>query len=184
MGKFDRSHLSCEHIDLMLEELDRANTIIKEFLTLAKNKTSDKIEQSLNPIIEALFPLIQAEALLAGKRIQLELETCPELYIDDKEIRQLILNLCLNGLEAMSSGGLLTIKTYSEEEEIVLEIRDEGVGITPEVLDKIGTPFFTTKDNGTGLGLALCYSIADRHHAVIKIQTSDQGTIFSIHFKS
>ncbi|MFC3885630.1 PAS domain S-box protein [Bacillus songklensis] len=176
------NHLSPEHIELMMEELDRANSIIKEFLNLAKNKTSDKTKQSLNAIIEALFPLIQAEALLSDKYILLELGTCPELYLDEKEIRQLVLNLSLNGLEAMSFGGTLTIKTYAEEDRIVLEIRDEGTGIKPELLDKIGTPFFTTKENGTGLGLAVCYSVADRHDAAIKVKTDNQGTVFSIHF--
>ncbi len=184
IGRIDSKQLSPEHIDLMLEELDRANGIIKEFLNLAKNKTNHKTKQSLNSIIEALFPLIHAEALLAGKRVLLDLEDCAELYLDEKEIRQLLLNLSLNGLEAMTSGGQLTIKTYSEGQEVVMEIQDQGTGITAELLDKIGTPFFTTKDNGTGLGLAVCYSIAERHHAVIKVQTNDQGTIFSIHFKA
>lgn len=184
IGKIDSRQLSPEHIDLMLEELDRANGIIKEFLNLAKNKTNHKTKQSLNSIIEALFPLIQAEALLAGKRVLLDLEACEELYLDEKEIRQLVLNLSLNGLEAMTAGGQLTVKTYSQGQEVVMEIRDQGTGITPELLDKIGTPFFTTKDNGTGLGLAVCYSIAERHHAVIKIQTNEQGTSFLIHFKA
>lgn len=184
IGKIDSRQLSSEHIDLMLEELDRANGIIKEFLNLAKNKTNHKTKQSLNSIIEALFPLIQAEALLAGKRVLLDLEDCEELYLDEKEIRQLVLNLSLNGLEAMTAGGQLTIKIYTEGQEVIMEIRDQGTGITPELLDKIGTPFFTTKDNGTGLGLAVCYSIAERHHAVIKVQTNDQGTSFSIHFKA
>ncbi|HWO98316.1 MAG TPA: PAS domain S-box protein [Bacillus sp. (in: firmicutes)] len=183
MGKHSGTNLSPEHIDLMMEELDRANSIIKEFLNLAKNKTSDKTKQELNGIIEALFPLIQAEALLSDKRVLLDLGTCPELYLDEKEIRQLVLNLSLNGLEAMSCGGTLTIKTYAEEEGAVLEIRDQGIGIKPDLIDKIGTPFFTTKENGTGLGLAICYSVADRHDAAIKVKTDEQGTVFSIHFK-
>ncbi|WP_235867346.1 PAS domain S-box protein [Priestia abyssalis] len=183
MGKHSGSDLSPEHIDLMMEELDRANSIIKEFLNLAKNKTSDKTKQELNGIIEALFPLIQAEALLSDKRVLLDLGTCPELCLDEKEIRQLVLNLSLNGLEAMSYGGTLTIKTYAEETGVVLEIEDQGGGINPDLLDKIGTPFFTTKENGTGLGLAICYSVADRHDAVIKVKTNQQGTVFSIHFK-
>ncbi|MDQ0246096.1 PAS domain S-box-containing protein [Bacillus fengqiuensis] len=183
MGKHSGSDLSPEHIDLMMEELDRANSIIKEFLNLAKNKTSDKTKQELNGIIEALFPLIQAEAFLSDKRVLLDLGTCPELYLDEKEIRQLVLNLSLNGLEAMSCRGTLTIKTYAEETGAVLEIQDQGGGINPELMDKIGTPFFTTKENGTGLGLAICYSVADRHDAVIKVKTHQQGTVFSIHFK-
>ncbi|PKG22344.1 hybrid sensor histidine kinase/response regulator [Niallia nealsonii] len=184
MGKLNNQQLSVEHLDLMIDELDRANKIIKEFLTLAKNKTSDRKIQSLNDIIEIIYPLLNAEALLSGKRVLLQLANCPMLYLDEKEIRQLLLNIALNGLESMSNDGVLTIKTYVEQENVILEICDTGEGIGDDVLDKIGTPFFTTKDNGTGLGLAVCYSIAERHNAKIKVNTSSKGTIFSICFRA
>lgn len=183
MGKIKNQQLPLEYINLMIEELDRANNIIKEFLTLAKNKTSDKTKQSLNQIIETILPLINAEAILAGKRVQHNLLKCPDLSLDEKEIRQLFLNLALNGLEAMDSGGTITVSTYCNEDDVILEIKDSGRGIEPEVLDKIGTPFFTTKEHGTGLGLAVCYSIADRHNAHIKVHTGSKGTTFSIYFK-
>ena len=176
------SQLSDEAIDLMLDELTRANSIITEFLTLAKNKVSNKQRQDINTIVHTLFPLIQAEAMRGGKQVILDLSNCPDLSIDEKEIRQLILNMALNGLDAMSSGGELTIRTYTKEQSSYLEIQDQGVGICPEVLEKIGTPFFTTKEKGTGLGLAICYSIAERHQAVIDIDTGTEGTTFSIRF--
>nr|WP_028390337.1 PAS domain S-box protein [Bacillus cihuensis] len=182
LSKSDPEHLSIKYIDLMLGELNRANSIITEYLNLAKNKVSYKTPQLLNPIIEALYPLIQAEALRTGKTIQLQLSECPELFLDEKEISQLILNLSLNGLDAMDSGGRLIIKTYTEDQTIVLEVHDEGCGIKTELLQEIGTPFFTTKDTGTGLGLAICYSVANRHNAVIDLQTSEQGTVFFIRF--
>ncbi|WP_338787619.1 PAS domain S-box protein [Metabacillus sp. FJAT-53654] len=178
----DRDNLPVEIVDLMLEELNRANSIITEFLNLAKNKVSVKMKHNLNTIIEALSPLIQAEALRSSKHIYLDLGKCPDIYLDQKEIRQLILNIALNGLDAMSSGGKLTIKTYIEEQAVILEVKDQGSGISPEVLEKIGTPFFTTKEKGTGLGLAICYSVAERHHADIDIETGSMGTIFSIRF--
>jgi len=170
------------YIDLMVHELDRANAIITEFLTLAKNKTTDRKWQDLNGIIQALYPLIQAEAILSGKHVVLELGDCPPLYLDEKEIRQVILNLALNGLEAMSAGGKLTIHTSRQGSEVALEIRDEGCGIKGEMLEKIGTPFFTTKEKGTGLGLAVCYSVAARHHATIDLRTGDDGTTFFVRF--
>jgi PAS domain S-box-containing protein len=178
----DRDNLPVEIVDLMLEELNRANSIITEFLNLAKNKVSVKMKHNINTIIEALSPLIQAEALRSSKHIYLDLGKCQDIYLDQKEIRQLILNIVLNGLDAMSSGGKLTIKTYVQEQAVILEIKDQGSGISPEVLEKIGTPFFTTKEKGTGLGLAICYSVAERHHADIDIETGNMGTIFSIRF--
>ncbi|MGM7724123.1 PAS domain S-box protein [Metabacillus sp. Hm71] len=178
----DSSKLPEEIVDLMLEELNRANSIITEFLNLAKNKVSVKKKQNLNTIIEALSPLIQAEALRASKHIFLDLGECYEIFLDQKEIRQLILNIALNGLDAMSAGGKLTIKTFTENQSVILQIKDEGTGISPEIMDKIGTPFFTTKETGTGLGLAICYSVAERHDAEIDIETGDQGTVFSVRF--
>jgi len=183
IGKSNPSNLSLEHMELMIDELDRANKIIKEFLTLAKNKTSDKRKYSLNKIIEIIYPLINAEALLTGKKVNLQLDDCPELYLDEKEIRQLLLNLALNGLEAMDAEGILTIRTFCQEQHLVLEIIDSGTGIDEEILNKLGTPFFTTKDNGTGLGLAVCYRIAERHKARIKVKTSENGTRFSVYFE-
>jgi signal transduction histidine kinase len=106
-----------------------------------------------------------------------------DLILDEKEIRQLILNLVRNGLEAISPGGVIRIRTFSEEDEVVLSVQDNGKGINPDVLEKLGTPFFTTKDTGTGLGLAVCYSIAARHNARIDIETGPEGTTFFVKFK-
>ena len=184
VARSNREGLPQEIVDLMLEELSRANSIITEFLNLAKNKVSYKKIQNLNTIIEALFPLIQAEALRSRKQAVLDLHDCPDISIDEKEIRQLILNIVLNGLDSMSSGGQLTIKTYAEKQAVILEIKDQGIGISLEILEKLGTPFFTTKENGTGLGLAICYSVAERHQADIDIETGNEGSTFSIRFKS
>ena len=177
------NQISNDIIDLMLDELNRANSIITEFLNLAKNKVSDKKMQNINTIIEALFPLIQAEAMRASKQVVLQLSQSVDIFVDEKEIRQLILNIALNGLDAMDAGGKLTIMTYIEERAVVLKIQDQGSGMSAEVLGKIGTPFFTTKEQGTGLGLAICYSVAERHGADIDVETGENGTIFSIRFK-
>lgn len=94
----------------------------------------------------------------------------------------MVLNLTRNAIEAMPSGGTLTVHTFEDEGGVNLVVRDEGNGIPPEILDKIGTPFLTTKENGTGLGLGVCYSIAERHNARITIDTSPEGTSFKVTF--
>lgn len=172
-----------EYYALMIEELDRANSIISEFLSLAKNKAVNLKAQNLNSIIEALSPLIIADAMVHDKFVKVELGNIPDILQDEKEIRQLILNLVRNGLEAMSPGGNLTIRTLTDDEDVVLSVQDQGKGIDPEVLEKIGTPFFTTKEQGTGLGLAVCYSIAARHNATIKVETGSMGTTFLVGFR-
>lgn len=77
----------------------------------------------------------------------------------------------------------MKIRTFMTNEEIILNVQDDGKGIAQEVLEKIGTPFFTTKENGTGLGLAVCYSIAARHNAKIDIETGPTGTSFFVRFR-
>ena len=94
-----------------------------------------------------------------------ELGDTLDILLDAKGISQLVRNFCRNGLEAMQEGGTLTIRTYLENEHVILSVEDEGCGIPSESLDKLGTPFFTTKDDGTGLGLATCYRIAEYHNA-------------------
>jgi len=79
---------------------------------------------------------------------------------------------------------MASIKTFKYDEGVVLAVQDQGRGIAPEVFEKIGTPFFTTKDYGTGLGLAVCYSIAQRHNARIDIETGAGGTTFYVRFKN
>ncbi|OAS83188.1 MULTISPECIES: ATP-binding protein [Metabacillus] len=173
---------SSEFIDIMIEELDRAHNIITEFLSVSKNNNTKREWKNLNGVIETLFPLIQAKAMYTDHHVDLDLAVCPSIQIHEREIRQLILNLSLNGLEAMSSSGTLTIKTYHQDDQVVLAIQDQGCGIKDEVIDKIGTPFFSTKKNGTGLGLSICHKVVSEHNGKIKIDSSDKGTTFLVYF--
>ena len=134
-----------DYFELMIEELDRANSIITEFLSLAKNKIVDLKPLTLNSVLGKLFPLIQADAMLSSKDLIMDLQDTQVLLLDEKEIRQLILNLARNGLEAMAGGGKLTLRTFMEGEETVLTVEDEGSGIKTEDMEKIGTPFSRPK---------------------------------------
>ncbi|OPX88092.1 MAG: Sporulation kinase E [Pelotomaculum sp. PtaB.Bin104] len=169
------------YMDLMIGELDRANEIITMYLSLANKDIVKRKRQNLNELIEGLFPLLSFDVMKNG--IEINLAETSDILINKNECHQLILNLVRNGIEAMESGGVITIKTYQEGNYVVLAVQDQGKGIAPEVLEKIGIPFFTTKDSGTGLGLATCYSIAERHNAKIDIETSPLGTTFLVRFK-
>lgn len=171
------------YFNIMIEELDRANSIITEYLSLAKNKTVDLKNQNLNSILNTLYPLITADVMNANKYFVLETGEIPNLQLNEKEIRQLILNLVRNGLEAMESDGTISIRTYIDGKEVVLAVQDEGPGIDAKKLEKIWTPFYTTKETGTGMGLPVCYGIANRHNASINVSTSTSGTIFLVRFK-
>lgn len=175
-------HEHKEKFDIIIDEIDRANTVITEYLSISKNKVVKLQPLNLNFIIESIFPLIQADAIMSGKEIVLELGQIPDLLLDNYEIRQLILNLVRNGLDAMSPEKRMHIKTYNCKNEVVLAVQDSGEGIKPEVLDKLGSPFFTTKNNGTGLGLTVCYRIAEHHNAKVSVETDSSGTTFFVRF--
>lgn len=172
-----------DHFRMLISELDRADLIIKEYLSLCQNKSRALKPGQINDIIREIYPLLKADAIASSKDVHCLLATIPEIYLDDKEIRQLILNLVRNGLEAMGPGGSLTVQTRSDAPgEVVLSIRDEGGGIPPEIQDQLGKPFVTTKENGTGLGLAVVYRVANEHQAKIQVDTGPEGTTFNISF--
>jgi len=171
-----------EPFELMIEELDRANAIITDFLSLAKNKAVTMSPTDLNQVIQSLVPLLQSNALLRGVNLELDLETIPEVLADNKELRQCILNLVSNGLDATPKGGTVTLGTTKAENRVELTVRDQGPGIPPDLKNKLGTPFLTTKENGAGLGLAVCYRIAQRHHAALEVETGPEGTTFHFIF--
>ena len=87
-------------------------------------------------------------------------------------------------MDASNENGIVTIKTRFNQDSVLLTIKDQGPGIDPIILENIGMPFLTTRESGTGLGLAVCYSIAARHNAKIYIQTGAHGTEVLIQFSS
>jgi len=170
--------------ELMISELDRANSIITEFLSLTRNQPTKLKYQSLNDILNKLYPMLEANAYHQNKQIEFIPGEVPNIQMDAKEIHQLVLNLCHNGLEAMKEQDCLTIRTFADNEKVVLSVQDKGCGIEVENVAKLGTPFFTTKESGTGLGLAMCYSIAASHNASIDVETGPHGTTFFVRFNS
>ncbi|NLI91585.1 MAG: PAS domain-containing protein [Peptococcaceae bacterium] len=171
-----------EYMEIMISEIDRANGIITDFLSLAKANAECTKHENINGIIHRIFPMIQADAFHSSKDIDLNLGDIPELEVNESEIRQLILNLVRNGLEETPENGKVSISTYLEENYAILAIEDQGGGIPQEVQDKMGTPFITTKETGTGLGLAISIGIAQRHKAKFEFKTGSDGTVFYIKF--
>ncbi|OIJ15668.1 hypothetical protein BKP35_01340 [Anaerobacillus arseniciselenatis] len=182
----DKNEQKNHHIfKLMVEELDRANEIITEFLDLSKNKPSIAQVTNINSIIKSLLPLLETRALKENKLILPNLSDTVDLSINRNEVRQLLLNMVNNALEAMTDNGVCYIETFTDKyENVCLVIKDEGNGICPSITKKLGTPFVSTKESGTGLGMSICYSIAERNNATIDFTTGSKGTTFTICFKS
>lgn len=169
---------------IVMEELDRANGIINDFLSLAQNRPVESEKCHLHDIIKELTPLLWADANLRGQTIEVKLDdSMPELLLNAKEIKQLILNLSRNAMEAMAEKGQLTLETRVTDQGGLLVVSDTGPGIPSGQREKLFEPFFTTKAKGTGLGLALCLSIVERHGGKITVDSTEgQGTTFTVLF--
>jgi len=174
-----------EQFEALSNELAHVEMIITDFLSLARNKTTVFTKRSLNSIIEEVFPFLMADALKKGVDIELNLSAISCFLLDDKEMKQLILNLVRNAVEAVDGKGKVTIETRMEDKNVLLSVSDTGCGIPKELCDRIFDPFFTTKENGTGLGLSVCASIVDRHGGKIRVESDEgKGTNFLVHFVS
>lgn len=182
MSMRDKNHVRKERYAIMIEELDRTNAIISEYILLAKDKVSNRENCCLNNIINALYPLLQTNAAAANSVISLSLKNIPEMLLDKNEIGQLLFNLVTNGLDAMPDGGEIAIHTFLDGDKTILAVSDQGSGIPQRIMENLGTPFLTTKGEGIGLGLPICYRIANRHDALIDVETDSQGTTVSIKF--
>lgn len=182
----EKSPESLDHYyRIVLEELDRANSIINDFLSLAQNRIAEKEESQLHDIIHELSPLLWADANLRGQSIEFMLaHDVPKLHLNSKEIKQVVLNLARNGMEAMNEKGVLTLETRLVGDTVELCVRDTGPGIPRVKKEKLFEPFFTTKAKGTGLGLSMCLSIVERHNGTITVESEEgQGTTFKVAFQ-
>ena len=140
---------------LMIDELNRANQIITEFLSLSRTKPTNLELLDINNIIRSILPLIEAQALEEDKIIEVELASDAKTMLDEDEIKQVILNLIKNGLEATCVKKVVKLKTANDHTSVKLIVSDQGHGIPIELQENIGMPFFTTKKDGTGLGLSM-----------------------------
>lgn len=165
---------------------NEVNKIISDFLNLSKPRETELEEVAFNDIVASMKNIIEASSLM--KRVELVLDlNHDERYIlcDEIHIRQVILNICKNAVEAMEDilKPVLHISTELDEyaKEVFINISDNGIGMDGETIKKIGTPFFTTKKIGTGLGLSACYQIIREHGGRIDIKSNlGEGTTFTI----
>ena len=172
-------------LETVLAETERMASLISRLREIYRPINAEEIQsESLNKLV------LEVQALLNThlRRNKIQFEFFPDLALPlvpmiRDQCRQVILNVCLNAVEAMPNGGLLTVITShrAKEKEAQLEIIDEGTAINPNILPYIFDPFVTTKESGTGLGLAISYDIVQRHHGRIEVESRPKlGTTFRI----
>ncbi|KRE64729.1 PAS domain-containing sensor histidine kinase [Paenibacillus sp. Soil750] len=172
-----------DYVDVMMEELEHINYVVNEFMMLAKPHLSHYIESRAIELVQSVISFLQPHALLYNVQIQLEMDPdIPVITCIPDQIKQVLINVLKNAIESMDSGGLIQISCRNRmNQDLIICVKDQGVGISEEMLAQIGEPFFTTKANGTGLGLMVCKRIVEGHGGKLSIQSQiSQGTTVEI----
>jgi PAS domain S-box-containing protein len=172
-----------QYVDIVGEEVDRLNMIVVDYL-MAVRPTDTELEQGdLNALISELTTFLRFEIKEAGVELIEEFSAIPRIEMDEKSLKQALLNLIKNAMAAMPDGGRLWIGTSSNGDRVQLQIRDTGTGIPETIVEKIFEPYFTTKDNSSGLGLTVVYKIIKEHRGEIAVSSREgEGTTFSLNF--
>jgi two-component system, NtrC family, sensor histidine kinase HydH len=173
-------------LDVIIEEVDRLNGVVSQFLNYAKPYMLNLKVQDVNQVIEKAISIIRASRLSNHVAIEKELRSdLPPVPIDAEQLVQVILNISFNAIEAMPAGGSLIFRTSKIERDtgaaVGISIRDTGEGIKKEDMKNIFKPFYTTKERGVGLGLAICRRIIKNHGGFIGVKSiPGRGSIFYI----
>jgi len=185
-GEFQEGSEQQKLSESILEEVDRLNGIVGNLLSLAQPAQSKPAEIHLRQEIEKCLSVVDAKARSQDVKLELVCEDrLPNLVFDPAELRQVLLNVIMNGLQAMPRGGTLSVEVRCLDEaahaagaqgdRALIEITDQGPGIPRELRERVFEPFFTTKPGGTGLGLAVCRSIVRRYDGDIWIEPVEGG---------
>jgi len=171
-----------QYLDIIDEEIERLNRIVVDFLFAVRPLKFEFTSLDLNLIIQSLAAFMSEELSHASVTLILDLaQSLPHIQGDDRFLRQMLINLIQNSLAAMSTGGTISIATSQTDDVITLTVSDTGTGIPADVIDRIFEPYFTTKADGTGLGLAMAYKVVKEHGGDIYVQSEvGKGTCFRI----
>jgi signal transduction histidine kinase len=169
---------------MIIEEVDRLNLVIKDVLDFARRLSPTLKRVDLNALLRETVQLLQEE--LAQNEIStvpvFDL-SLPEVRLDPAQLKQVLVNLVQNARQAMGREGTLTLGTERRGDWVVLSVSDTGEGIAPESLERIWEPFFTTRTQGTGLGLSLVRRIVEDHGGHVEVESQPgQGTTFRLYF--
>lgn len=176
-----------EYARLIHYEIDRLNQVVSDFLKYAKPRTPVYKQVDVNTLLENIVLLIESYAFLKRVRVNLELgKMMMTIYADEEQIKQVVLNLVQNAVEAMNEVEDPRLDIFTgyrdEEDEVYITVKDNGKGMTREQLNTAGSPFYTTKEKGTGLGLSICKQIAQHHCGRLHIESEPgRGTVVTLY---
>lgn len=170
-------------ISISLQELDRTQVIINNFLALAKPNTNSRSQFDLSALLGEITDFMRSYSHLSNTELIEEIQPSLSIKGDPQEIRQVFINIIKNGIEAMPDGGSFYINAFHDRDSIKVQFKDEGIGMTKAQLTRLGNPYYSTKEKGTGLGLMISYDIIQRMKGKITVESElGTGTIFTIQF--
>jgi two-component system sensor histidine kinase HydH len=167
-------------LEIVLSEVSHMDKILGRFLDTTRSDDLTVREDDLNDIIKETLKLIHIQLKKQKIKVVFKAKPLPKIFVDRSIFSQALLNLYINAMEAMPDGGILTIQASLENQNINIDIKDNGVGISSEIQDKIFEPFFTTKPTGTGFGLFIIENIISSHHGNLIYRSDDSNTVFTI----
>jgi two-component system sensor histidine kinase HydH len=167
-----------EYADVMVREIDRINHVVTDLLNFSRPMTLEPESTMLPDLIEHVVSLVSADAKNHGVDVHVNCEPAlPPMLLDPNQVTQALLNLMLNAVNAMETGGTVEIRASvsHESEGLEIQVEDNGPGIDPDVQEKIFEPFYTTRERGTGLGLAMVRKIAENHDGGVEVESPPPG---------
>ena len=167
-----------EYADVMVREIDRINRVVTDLLNFSRPMTLEPESTMLPDLIDHVVSLVSADAKKHGVEIHIDCESgMPLMTLDPNQITQALLNLMLNAINAIETRGAVEIRASARNQGAGVEIRvtDNGPGIASDVQEKIFEPFYTTRERGTGLGLAMVRKIAENHDGGVAVESPPPG---------
>ncbi|WLR43119.1 PAS domain S-box protein [Bacillus carboniphilus] len=171
------------YFNIISSELNRIETIITEFLILAKPQAVRFQKENIVKIMKETIELLSPQAILVNVQIQLSYDDqLPNIYCEANQLKQVFINIIKNAIEVMEDGGEIQVRIKNKGKNMIqLFIKDEGTGIPKDKIKRLGEPFYTTKERGTGLGLMVSYKIIEEHEGTVRVWSKEgEGTTFSI----
>ena len=170
-----------EYYKVMIGEIDKLEKITYELLQMAKPFKSNKKNESIHTLIDDVLFIMQNQSDMRKVQFMTEFDDGLSTYCNASQIKQVLINIIKNAAEAMKECGTIKIQTRSENGFAAIDIIDEGQGIPEELINQLNNPFFTTKPEGTGLGLVITQHILDLHQGELTVQkNTEKGTTFTI----
>lgn len=173
-----------EYYQIILSEFNRIEEILKEFLSVAKPQQIKLKKVNITNAIKDVETLLESEANLRNVQFLLQIEQeLPFITCDENQIKQVLINICKNSIEAIDpyKKGIIKINISSESNDLIINVIDNGVGISEDRVKRLGEPFFSNKEKGTGLGLMLCFRIIREHNGTMIFNSKEnEGTTVSI----